>query len=205
MGYYFSSYAPGQIAIPDSARVSGALSFDQLESILASDARFWSIESPLYTFEPIERVIQFICFEEDVTFDVNFSLDGKVESGKLLRGSFDTKYNPSLDVALRWLSSNGIGFSLACMGEDGALWQYLSSTGEGNYRKEELQPVTYSEASALKSAREKLQSLTQAGASAELETLEKIFGTETFQALAGAGSSESGELKIAGKVKAHFF
>lgn len=202
MGYYFSSYEPGAVAIPHSARVTAALHFSALEDTLASDSRLWQLNGIGQESEAVERVLNFIQFEKSYDFDANFELEHNLESGTLIKGSFDTKYNPAIDFSLKWLSSVGVGFSLSCLGEDGSLWKYESSTGLGNYTKRELVPTSVGNAQLIAALQKKVTALSVSNNLKDWNNLRTILGEELVNALVVENIEESDLLKIKGKIKA---
>lgn len=205
MGYYFSSYEPGAVAIPNSARVTAALHFSALEQTLASDSRLWQLSGLGEELEPIDRVINFIQFEKSYDFDANFELGDSVEGGTLIKGSFDTKYNPAIDFSLRWLSSVGVGFSLSCLGEDGSLWQYESATGLGNYAKRELVPTSVGNAHLIAALQKQVTALSNMKDSADWKNLRAILGEEIVDSLVVESVEESDLLRVKGKIRAKQF
>lgn len=202
MGYYFSSYEQGAVAIPHSARVTAALHFTALEETLSSDSRLWQMTGIGEELEPVERVLSFIQFEKSYDFDAHFAMADGVESGTLIKGSFDTKYNPAIDFSLKWLSSVGVGFSLSCLGEDGSLWKYESATGLGNYAKRELVPTSIGNAHLIAALQKKVTALSNKKNSEDWNNLRLILGEELVDSLVVENVEESDLLRVKGKIRA---
>lgn len=174
MGYYFSSYDAASIAIPDSARVSAALTLEALVDELTSESRYWELDLTSAFNDPIARVLDFIQFENHhAQAAVLITPDGE-STGVVMEGSFDTKYNSSLDVCMRWLSRNGVGFVVNCLGEDGRMWRYSSTTGRGDYACTDLTPMSVRHAQMMGTIREFVQTNPD---SAEARGLAAILGT----------------------------